>query len=318
MVGRIASFIVREGLILSGIAGVAGGSIALAGYLAERNTESQENRAAPLVGRRVLLPDGRRLHVRDSHGSINYTKVAAAESPNYAGSEASSNGAPHQAVRSGEADSETLTVVFEAGRGETLLEWEPVLRQLEQSLNLGQADGKKCVRLVSYSRSGLGLSDAPPVATTPLPFPLYGFMSAQGVGRTSDDIAQDLLQLFTALQVRGPVVLVASGVGGLHARVAAHHMQLAATNNSNSNGRSTAKTKEPLLAGLVLVEPVVEGVSNAHKQLVAQRVGEEQAESSLGAGLQQAALLDACIAKIGLTRMRVGVNKSAKRQADLL
>jgi len=318
IVGRVASFVVREGVILSGIAGVAGGSIALAGYLAERNAEATEDGEPPLVGRRVLLPDGRRLHVRDSRDRTS-TACAAAKSPATSRSEdVCSSGTLLEAADPSCVDNETLTVVFEAGRGETLLEWEPVLRQLEQSPTLRQARNKQRVRLVSYSRSGLGLSDPPPITSAALPFPFYGLGSAQGVGRTSNDVANDLVQLLNALQVRGAVVFVASGVGGLHARVAAHHLQSAAANSSGNNHKPNYYNNNPFLAGLVLVEPVAEGVSSAHKQLVARHVGPEQAAASLGTGLQQAALVDACMAKIGITRMKVGVNKSAKRQADLL
>merc|ERR1711965_52466 len=71
-----------------------------------------------------------------------------------------------------------ITVVFEAGQGETLMDWEPVLRrvyakvatqQQQQQQQQGGGGGAgddggaaRKVRLISYSRSGLGLSDAPP------------------------------------------------------------------------------------------------------------------------------------------------------------
>jgi hypothetical protein len=359
------SFVAREGFILGGIAGVAAGSMALAGYLAERNAEAQEDQAGPLLGRRVLLPDGRRLHCRDSRDDDTAAPISAA-----AVAGAGTN-AVLVAGRCGGADDEALTVVFEAGRGETLLEWEPVVRRLQQSAVL-KAGSSQRVRLVSYSRSGLGLSDAPPNTTTALPFPLYGLMHARNalprematvgdddpvaqplqplplssrgsVGRTSGDAADDLVQLLAALRVRGPVVLVASGVGCLHARVTAHRL-LAGTSSASASSRPSPslganQASDPAiaarsgpadlgagldsgggvtLAGLVLVEPVVEGVALAHTQLVASRVGPAAADASLGEGLQRAALVDACSAKVGLARMKASANRRAQRQADLL
>ena len=47
---RTAAVVVREFTILGGIAGVAVGSMGAAGYMAERNAESKEDAAEPLLG----------------------------------------------------------------------------------------------------------------------------------------------------------------------------------------------------------------------------------------------------------------------------
>ena len=90
---------------MSGIAGAAVGSIGLAGFAVESSIESKENGGAPPLGKRVQLKDGRKLHVRDTNDD-----VAAA-------------GAPPA----------TMTVVFEAAQGETLLEWEQVVQSVRAS-----------------------------------------------------------------------------------------------------------------------------------------------------------------------------------------
>ena len=98
--------------------------------------------------------------------------------------------------------------------------------------------------------------------------------------RSSAAIAAELSDLLGALGVAGPVVVVGSGVGCLHARAlaAAGHGHAA----KNAAAENTASGRQlpggAAVAGLVLVEPMVEGVAAAHAALspvVANVLGED-------------------------------------------
>lgn len=218
---QVVRVVARETLILSAIFATGVASISIAGFAAETFAESKENSAEPLLGRRVMMQDGRRFHVREKIGSD----------------------AKH--IRS--------TVVFETDQGETCLEFEQVIQRL----------ARRCPdsRFITYSRSGLGLSDAPPSV---LPFPLSIFYGATPSGssqRSSPVIARELDELLGIIGVRGPVVLVAHGTGTMHARTLAdsHRKSMATAINGQKEGWN--------VAGMVLIEPLVEGVIEEHAKI---------------------------------------------------
>lgn len=89
--------------------------------------------------------------------------------------------------------SETPTVVFEAGLGESLNGWEHVFPAVADF-----------TQVVAYDRSGLGLSER---ART---------------SRTAEHVAQDLRRALRNARIAPPFILVGNSAGGLYARVFAH------------------------------------------------------------------------------------------------
>ena len=81
-------------------------------------------------------------------------------------------------------------VVFEAGLGDSLDTWSPILPTIAQS-----------ARVIAYSRAGFGRSDVSPAA------------------RSARQEVKELHELLTRLQVSKPVVLVARSYGGLLVRL---------------------------------------------------------------------------------------------------
>jgi len=251
-------------------------------------------------------------------------------------------------------EEKVLTVLFEAGQGETVLEWGHVLEKVAQQLlegrkkessspNGGKTDvaplGVDMVRLVAYSRSGLGLSDAAPRPAAALPFPLSEMFasappplppsspppslspspsppglppmspplssSLSSSVRSSVVIASEARELLAALGVtKGPLIVVAHGTGCFHARALCDLLAR----------RSTRSTQSPPLrvCGLVLVEPVVEGVASDHCKL-----SPEVAHALETQRLKQA-LQSSVFARCGFLRVGSSWSRTQKRQADLL
>jgi hypothetical protein len=273
---HLCRVLVREVSILCGITGVAVASMAVAGYMAERNVEAKEDASEPVLGRRIVLGDGRRIHVR-------VTETVLTGSPGR---------------RSGQVDADDLTVVFEGGQGETLLNWEPVLRRMYAKLLCRQQQqqqqqqrrkqlGARKVRLISYSRSGLGLSDAVPweslsqsnikillniIRGIEPPYPPFmpsstrpRLLAASTTDvRSSSIIAEELQEILQKLGTQGDVVMVAHGAGCLHARVFACAANMGSSGGSANDRFSSENFK---VRGLILVEPTVEGTQAKHAAL---------------------------------------------------
>lgn len=87
----------------------------------------------------------------------------------------------------------SATIVFEGGSGSLALDWEKVVKMLDDNL--------RCIR---YDRAGLGFSSpgAPP--------------------RDSSTIASELDELLHSLNVRGPVIFVSHAIGSLYTRTFLH------------------------------------------------------------------------------------------------
>lgn len=103
-----ASLVVREAAVLSAIGCAVFTTVALAGFAGAQWAEAREDAAALPLGRRVALKSGRRFHVRDTRDDPRGDLVPPPDA---------AAGAP-------------ITVVFESGQGETLLEWEQVVQEL--------------------------------------------------------------------------------------------------------------------------------------------------------------------------------------------
>ena len=201
--------------------------IVAAGFMTEKNKEAKEDAREPVLGRRVALLDGRRIHVHTSGPS-----GPRGEGP---------------------------TVVFEAGHGETLLDWSRVMKELEQR--------EPPVRCVAYTRAGLGLSDASAAPDT-LITALLSFVQPWAArpttlgDRSAGVVARELQQLLRNLEVAGPVVVVAHGAGGEFATTLAAALSANTASQQEQPGGSGLR-----VAGLVLVDPVVAGVSEEHSEL---------------------------------------------------
>eukprot|EP00617_Octactis_speculum_P016999 CAMPEP_0185757804 /NCGR_PEP_ID=MMETSP1174-20130828/16301_1 /TAXON_ID=35687 /ORGANISM="Dictyocha speculum, Strain CCMP1381" /LENGTH=385 /DNA_ID=CAMNT_0028437349 /DNA_START=90 /DNA_END=1247 /DNA_ORIENTATION=- len=225
----------REVYIHTAIFAAMAFGIGSAGFLYERKEVAREDRCKPELGQRVPLTDGRRVHIRRSDaGSVD-------SSP---------------------------TVVFEAGHGETLYEWERVVKMVSPFANC-----------FSYTRSGLGLSDSSSDSTETV--------------RDGKSITQDLETYLKALGVTGPIVVVAHGTGGLYARMLAER-------------RGSLD-----VAGLVLIDPVVEGVQAEHCRL------SPQVETYVS-GWRGQALMMARLAEFGFLRLRGQLSSKAAAKLEFM
>jgi pimeloyl-ACP methyl ester carboxylesterase len=119
----------------------------------------------------------------------------------------------------------TPTIIFEGSSGEITLDWAKVSQKTS-----------KTARCVCYDRSGLGFSEA---------------------GSASDSPVDDLALLLTALDIDGPIVLVAQGAGAFNARAF-----IAACDQRG--GRFAGRFD---VVGAVFLDPVCDGVKAAHKSL---------------------------------------------------
>lgn len=201
--------------------------------MTEKNKEAREDAREPVLGRRVPLLDGRRIHIHTS-------------------------GPPG-------ARGEGPTVVFEAGHGETLLDWSRVMKELELR--------EPPVRCVAYTRAGLGLSDASAAPDTLLTAFISFVQSWTARPTTLGDrsagvVAHELQQLLRNLEVAGPVVVVAHGAGGEFATALATTLAANSAPQQGQQGQQGQSGASGLrVAGIVLVDPVAGGVSEEHSEL---------------------------------------------------
>lgn len=202
-----------------------------------------------------------------------------------------SNGQRMHVRVTGPEDSSGPTIVFEAGSSETLLIWEHLINVLCPN-----------IRCISYSRAGLGLSDP---AKTPRTDFWSLIMPSGSAKRSASAVADDLRDVLRTLKVTGDVVAVGYGSGTLFAR------ELARRNLADARAGAPKREDPFTVAGLVLLDPVVEGVD---EQIAAKF---EMAAMALNKA-QSAAQSMATMAFFGGLRFGVVFNKQAQAQAVLL
>mmetsp|Transcript_53732 Transcript_53732/g.69007 ORF Transcript_53732/g.69007 Transcript_53732/m.69007 type:complete len:348 (-) Transcript_53732:171-1214(-) len=178
------------------------------------------------------------------------------------------------------------------------MEFEQVVSKLLKLAPFG-------TRCIAYSRSGLGISDA----TSPPSFLtlLYAALKSSSYStlmephipsqtlasniRSSSALSVDLKQLFEAMQVSGPVVMVASGSGALHSRVFSQQLEQIGCH----------------CEGLVFIEPIVEGVAAEHA-LINPAIGQD--------ARWFASCLNACFSQFGFLRFAAWVSSTAQKRAN--
>ena len=157
-------------------------------------------------------------------------------------------------------DGNDVTVVLHAGAADTAFAWSRVLPRLASSSGGAGAgvldtpfDGR--TRIVAYSRAGMGFSEEADAQVA-------------GSPRDAAALAAELDETLDALGVSGPIVHVAHGAGALTARVHAARTATATAGGSGGAGAGAgADGGRRAVAGMVLLDPVCEGVREVHEEL---------------------------------------------------